>query len=218
MPSVRSFTVLPALPEALEDLEAIARNLYWSWNPECAELFERIDNKLWKSSGHNPVKLLGSVSQRKLELLAENQGFLHELQRVAQTLKLYLEGPTWFEKVCSKHGKPTIAYFSAEFGIHECLPVYSGGLGVLAGDHLKSASDLGIPLVGIGLMYQKGYFRQYLNIDGWQQEIYVDNDVYNMPLELVRKESGRPLTIGVDYPGRCVHAQIWCVHVGRVKL
>ncbi|MCH8218966.1 MAG: alpha-glucan family phosphorylase [Planctomycetes bacterium] len=218
MPSVRSFTVLPALPEALKDLEAIARNMYWSWNPECVELFERIDNKRWKSSGHNPVKLLGSVSQRKLELLAENQAFLHELQRVAQALKRYLEGPTWFEKVCSKHGKPTIAYFSAEFGIHECLPVYSGGLGVLAGDHLKSASDLGIPLVGIGLMYQKGYFRQHLNIDGWQQEVYVDNDVYNMPLELVREESGGPLSIGVDYPERCVRAQIWCVHVGRVKL
>jgi len=218
MPSVRSFTVLPALPDSLKDLELIAKNMFWAWNPECAELFERIDNRLWAASGHNPVKLLGSVSQHKLEMLAENQGFLHEMHRAAEKLKLYLEGPTWYEKVCSKHSKPVIAYFSAEFGVHECLPVYAGGLGILAGDHLKSASDLGIPLVGVGLMYQKGYFRQYLNIDGWQQEVYVENDVYSMPIELVRKESGRPLTVSVDYPGRCVQAQIWCVSVGRVKL
>ena len=218
MPSVRSFTVLPALPDSLRDLETIAKNMFWCWHPKCAELFERIDNRLWATCGHNPVKLLGSVSQHKLQMLSENQGFLHEMQRAVEKLRIYMEAPTWFEKVCSKHSKPTIAYFSAEFGIHECLPVYSGGLGILAGDHLKSASDLGVPLVGVGLMYQKGYFRQHLNIDGWQQEVYVENDVYNMPMDLVRKESGRPLTISVDYPGRCVQAQIWCVHVGRVKL
>ena len=133
-------------------------------------------------------------------------------------LRVYLEGPTWFDKVCGEPPRPVIAYFSAEFGLHECLPIYAGGLGILAGDHLKSASDLGIPLVGVGLMYQKGYFRQYLNIDGWQQETYVENDLHNMPMELVRKDSGRPLTISVDYPGRTVQAQIWCVSVGRVKL
>jgi starch phosphorylase len=218
MPSVRSFTVLPALPDSLKDLETIAKNMFWAWNPECSELFERIDNKLWAACDHNPVKLLGSVSQPKLESLAENQGFLHEMRRAADKLRMYMEAPTWYEKVCTKHSKPTIAYFSAEFGIHECLPVYSGGLGILAGDHLKSASDLGVPLVGVGLMYQKGYFRQHLNIDGWQQEVYVDNDVYNMPIELIRTESGMPLTVSVDYPGRCVQAQIWCVHVGRVQL
>jgi len=218
MPSVRSFTVLPALPESLKDLETIAKNMFWAWNPECAELFERIDNRLWAASGHNPVKMLGSVSQHKLEMLAENQGFLHEMHRAAEKLQIYLTAPTWFEKVCSKHSKPIIAYFSAEFGVHECLPVYAGGLGILAGDHLKSASDLGIPLIGVGLMYQKGYFRQYLNIDGWQHEVYVENDVYNMPLELVRADDTTPLTISIDYPGRSVQAQIWCVSIGRVKL
>ncbi len=111
-----------------------------------------------------------------------------------------------------------IAYFSAEFGIHECLPIYAGGLGILAGDHLKSASDLGIPLVGVGLLYQKGYFRQYLNVDGWQQELYVDNNFDTMPIELVRKSDGRALTISVEYPGRCISAQVWCVSIGRVKL
>jgi starch phosphorylase len=117
---------------------------------------------LWAACGHNPVKLLGSVSQERLNALAENQGFLYELRRAAEKLESYVQGPTWFEKVCSESTKPVIAYFSAEFGLHECLPIYAGGLGVLAGDHLKSASDLGVPLVGIGLLYQKGYFRQYL--------------------------------------------------------
>jgi len=218
MTKVRGFTVVPALPDSLNQLEVIARNMFWSWNPEFVELFKRIDTNLWTDCGHNPVKLLAAVSQEQLEALAENQGFLCELQRAAEKLKSYLEGPTWFEKVSSKHTKPVIAYFSAEFGIHECLPVYAGGLGILAGDHLKSASDLGLPLVGVGLLYQKGYFRQYLNIDGWQQDVYIENDFYNMPIELVREESGQPLTISVEYPGRDVYAQIWCVSVGRVKL
>ncbi len=218
MATVRSFTVVPALQDPLSDLETIARNMYWSWDSEFVELFRRVDSNLWTASGHNPVRLLGSISQEKLDSLAENQGFLNQLQRVAEKLKAYLNESTWYDKVCSESDKPIIAYFSAEFGVHECLPIYAGGLGILAGDHLKSASDLGIPLVGVGLLYQKGYFRQYLNIDGWQQEVYVENDFYNMPIKLVRKESGRPLTISVEYPGRCVVARIWCVSIGRVKL
>ena len=218
MPTVRSFTVLPTLPDILKDLEIIAKNMFWSWNPEFVELFKRVDSNLWMASGHNPVKMLGSVSQATLNELTSNQGFLGQLQRANEKLKSYFEKHTWYENECSESDKPTIAYFSAEFGVHECLPIYAGGLGILAGDHLKSASDLGVPLVGVGLLYQKGYFRQYLNIDGWQQEIYVENDFYNMPIELVRKESGRPLTISVEYPGRCVIAQIWCVSIGRVKL
>ena len=218
MPTVRSFTVVPALPDSLRDLQIIARNMFWSWNPEFVELFKRVDSNLWTACGHNPIKLLGSVSQARLEALAENQGFLCELQRAVEKLKSCLEGPTWFERVCSESTKHIIAYFSAEFGLDECLPIYAGGLGILAGDHLKSASDLGIPLIGVGLLYQKGYFRQYLDIDGRQQEVYVENDFYNMPLELVCKDSGRPLTISVEYPGRCVSAQIWSVCVGRVKL
>ncbi|GAG61365.1 unnamed protein product [marine sediment metagenome] len=126
-----------------------------------------MDSDLWDSCGHNPVKLLGTISQKRLEELAENKGFLCQLNRVSEKLKNYLHSPSWFEKVNPTGEKPLIAYFSAEYGIHECLPIYSGGLGGLAGDYLKSASDLGIPLVGVGLLYQKGYFRQYLNIDGW---------------------------------------------------
>jgi len=218
MPKVHSFTVLPALPDSLKALEVLARNMFWSWNPELVELFKRIDSNLWTACGYNPVKLLGSVSQERLDSLAENRGFLRQLEGAAEKLKSYLDGPTWFEKVCLKGAKPIIAYFSAEFGIHECLPIYAGGLGVLAGDHLKSASDLGVPLVGVGLLYQKGYFRQYLNVDGWQQEVYIENDFYNMPTELVRDKSGEPLTISTEFPGRKVYAQIWSATIGRVKL
>lgn len=218
MPSVRSFTVLPALPDSLKDLAFIARNMFWSWNPEFVDLFRRVDSKLWTACGHNPIKLLGAVDQKNLESLAKNNGFLCELQRASEKLRSYLGGKTWYDRISPKGTKPVIAYFSAEFGIHECLPIYSGGLGILAGDHLKSASDLGVPLVGIGLMYQRGYFRQYLNIDGWQQEVYAENDFYNMPIELVKNEDGSAVTITVDYPQRPVHARVWQVMVGRVKL
>jgi starch phosphorylase len=218
MPTIRSFIVWPTLPDILKDLDVVARNMFWTWNPEFVELFKRVDSNLWSASGHNPVKMLGSVSQAKLDELASNQGFLGQLQRANEKLKSYLERPTWYEKAFSKCDNPTIAYFCAEFGVHECLPIYAGGLGILAGDHLKSASDLGVPLVGVGLLYQKGYFRQYLNIDGLQQEVYAENDFFNMPIELVRRENGLPLTISVDYPDRCVIAQIWFVSVGRVKL
>ena len=218
MPGVHTFTVLPALPESLKDLEFIARNMFWCWNLEIVSLFNRIDSNLWKAWWHNPVKLLGAVSQQRLNELAENRGFVSELQRASEKLKAYLSAPTWYDKVYPEKEKPVVAYFCAEFGIHESLPIYSGGLGLLAGDHMKSASDLGVPLVGIGLLYQKGYFRQYLNVDGWQQEVFSDNDFYNMPIELVKKKDGQPLLISVDYPARSVWAQIWYVSVGRVKL
>ena len=218
MSKVHEVTIVPAVPDSLKALEAIARNMYWSWQGQFVELFKRVDSSLWTGCGHNPVKFLASVSQQRLESLADNQGFLSELKRAAERLQSYLEGPRWFDRVCSETTKPVIAYFSAEFGIHECLPMYAGGLGILAGDYLKSASDLGVPLVGVGLLYQKGYFRQYLNADGFQQEAYIENDFYNAPIELVRRESGQPLTVSLEYPGRCVLAQIWCATVGRVKL
>jgi starch phosphorylase len=218
MQNVRNFMVLPALPDSLKELENIARNMFWSWNLDCVDLFKHIDSNLWTACGHNPVKFLGNVSQERLKAAAESQGFVCRLHQAAQKLNSYLDRQTWFEKVCGDHVKPLIAYFSAEFGLHECLPIYAGGLGILAGDHLKSASDLGVPIVGVGLLYQKGYFRQFMNFDGWQQEAYIDNDFHNMPIELVRKNSGRPLKISVEFPGRSVSAQVWCASVGRVKL
>jgi len=218
MAKIHDFMVLPRLPENLKELDFIVRNMFWSWNTEYVRFFKRIEGNLWSSCGHNPVKLLNAVSQRRLEELSENQGFLCEYRRLLEKLRSYLSAPTWFEKEYFKSDKALIAYFSAEFGIHESLPLYAGGLGILSGDHLKSASDLGIPLVGIGLLYQKGYFRQYLNIDGWQQEVYVENDFYQMPIEIVRDDKGQPLTISVEFPGRDVYAQIWRINVGRIKL
>lgn len=218
MPKAHSFTILPAVPEKLRDLQLIAANMYWCWHKDAEALFRRVDSSLWLACGHNPVKLLGAVSQGQLEALSENEGFLNELGRAVEKFKAYIGGRGWFETVCSKGTKALVAYFSSEFGMHECLPLYAGGLGILAGDHLKSASDLGVPIMGVGLLYQKGYFRQYLNTDGWQQELYADSDFYDMPVELVRDEGGQPLTISVNYPGRSVAAQIWRASVGRVNV
>lgn len=218
MQKVRSFTVLPCLPDSLRDLKALAGNLYWSWNDDIIDLFKRVDPQLWEDCGHNPVKLLGTVPQSRLEDLAQNEGFVYQLNQVYEKMNVELDAPSWYDKINGGGSKPVIAYFSAEFGLHESLPIYSGGLGILAGDHLKSASDLGVPLIGIGLLYQNGYFRQYLNSDGWQQEHYVENDFYNMPVELVRKKSGRALIVSIPFPQHNVIAQIWKVQVGRVPL
>lgn len=145
MPSVYSFTVLPVLPNTLKHLKAIAGNMFWCWNPEFVNLFRHLDSSLWTACGYNPVKLLACVPQQRLEAVAENEAFLHDLQLAYEKLQSYLKAPTWFEKVCSKTRQPLIAYFSAEFGIHECLPLYAGGLGVLAGDHLKSTQTSVFP-------------------------------------------------------------------------
>ena len=145
MHRVRTFTVKPSLPEPLKDLEVIANNLFWAWNAEFSDIFRRIDYDLWKQCLHNPVKMLGMVSQARLVDLAANSGFIYQLEQAMEKMRTALESPSWYDKIYSAGTKPTIAYFSAEFGIHECLPIYSGGLGMLAGDHLKSASDLGVP-------------------------------------------------------------------------
>lgn len=215
---VGKFKVVPALPKKLEPLRYISKNLYWSWNQDAIALFRRLDKDLWESTYHNPVQLLGEIKQQRLEEVSKDSAFLSHLQRVNEDLKSYLKSPAWFQ---NKHGKDegrNIAYFSAEFGLTECLQIYSGGLGILAGDHLKSASDLGLPLVAVGLNYKEGYFQQYLNNDGWQQEKYETIDYHNQPMELEKDESGEPIKISVDFPKRKVYAQIWRIEVGRVKL
>ena len=218
MAKVRSFTVLPSLPEKLKDLKTVAKNMFWSWNSEYVELFRRIDPGLWETCGHNPVKILGCVPQSRLEELADNDGFVYQLERAVEKLEEDKVHTTWYDKVYAKKTKPLIAYFSAEFGIHESIPIYSGGLGILAGDHLKSASDLGVPLIGVGLCYQDGYFRQYLNADGWQQERYQENDFYNMAIEMIRDSNGHPMTISVQFPQRSVKLYIWKAQIGKVDL
>jgi starch phosphorylase len=217
--SIRTFTVLPHLPTRLQALQKLAYNLWWCWNPEAVALFRRIEPDLFEQLDHSPVKLLGAIDQSRFEVLADDDGFLAHMDRVEEALNHYMAAPTWYQETYGEAGANVrIAYFSAEFGIHESIPVYSGGLGVLAGDHLKSASDLGIPLMGVGLMYRQGYFRQYLNVDGWQQERYPENDFFNLPLVPETTTDGRPLLVGVQMPGREVLARIWRIQVGRVPL
>ncbi len=215
---IGNFSVVPSLPEKLEPLREIAYNLYWTWNKDAYELFRRLDKDLWESTNHNPVMVLGKISQETLAELSEDQGFLSHMNRVFLQLNIYLEEKAWYQKKYGEAEKPYIAYFSAEFGLTECLQIYSGGLGVLAGDHLKSASDLGLPLVGIGLCYKEGYFQQYLTSDGWQQEKYEVQDFLNLPMTLVKTEDDTPLKLSLDFPGRQIYFQVWKIQVGRIPL
>jgi starch phosphorylase len=216
--SLRTFTVLPHLPTRLQPLQKVAYNLWWCWNHEAVALFRRIDDDLFEALDNSPVKLLGAIDQARLEQLQHDDGFLAHLDRVDAALHDYMTRPTWFQETYGEAGDFRIAYFSAEFGIHESIPIYSGGLGVLAGDHLKAASDLGLPLVGVGLMYREGYFRQYLNVDGWQQERYPENDFFNLPLIPETYPDGSPLLVNMAFPGREVWARLWRIQVGRVPL
>ncbi len=226
MKAIRRFTVRPVLPEALAPLQRLARNLRWSWHPPTRELFASMDPDQWESSSHDPIKLLGRLSGGRLEELAEDPSFVSRVDRLASDLEAYLSGPRWYQGETRRReesGEPrmpsAIAYFSAEFGITGALPQYSGGLGILAGDHLKSASDLGAPIVGVGLLYGAGYFRQSLTRDGRQAETYPVLDPDNLPLTLLREEDGTPALVRVNLPGgRVLAAQIWRADVGRVPL
>lgn len=212
------FNVVPSLPEKLEPLREIVYNLYWSWNPDAIDLFRRLDRKLWDETHHNPVLMLGKISQNRLNEVAADDSFISHMNRVSVQLNICLEEKSWYQKNFGNEEDKFIAYFSAEFGLTECLQVYSGGLGVLAGDHLKSASDLGLPLVAVGLCYKEGYFQQYLTTDGWQQERYEITDFYNQPMTLVTNFDNTPLKIEMDFPGRKVIVQVWKIQVGRVPL
>ena len=219
MKPIRTFAVIPSLPPPVERLRDLAYNLRWAWNQDTIALFRRLDSDLWESTGHNPILILGTIDQAKLEAAAADEGFLAHLARVAEDLDAYLAGEsTWFSRTYGATQSPLVAYFSAEFGVTDCLSIFAGGLGLLAGDHLKSASDVGIPLVGVGLLYQQGYLRQRLDEAGWQHEIYADNDFHTLPLSLERRPDGSPQTVAVAYPGRQVTAQMWRVQVGRLTL
>lgn len=216
---VTTVNVVPNLPKPLERLEELAYNLRWAWDHETTKLFRRLDPELWEQTYHNPVGLLGRISQERLQAALDDPAFMAHLNRVCGDFDDYMSAKnTWYDKHHTDEEKPNIVYFSMEFGLTECLQNYSGGLGVLSGDHLKSASDLGIPLIGVGLLYQEGYFQQYLNADGYQQESYPINDYSTLPVELQRKENGEPIKITVAMPGRDLYAQIWKVQVGRVPL
>jgi glycogen phosphorylase len=215
--AIRRFTVRTVLPEPLRPLEELVLNLRWSWHNETIELFRSVDPELWESVRHDPVRLLGEVSAERLAALAGDRRFLRRLQDATEDLRDYLTAPRWYQ---SLSGAPAaIAYFSPEYGIAAALPQYSGGLGILAGDHLKTASDLGVPIIGVGLLYRHGYFTQSLSADGWQLERYPPVDPNGLSLSLIRESDGTPLRITVGLPdGRTLAAQVWLARVGRVPL
>lgn len=218
MRTIQKFRVRPTLPDRLNPLLEIARNLWWTWNPEAVSLFERTHPRVWRETNHNPIALLAEVDQDRLNDLAAQESFLAHLDRVHQNLRRYLAHPTWYSQVHEEPHQSRVAYFSTEFGLHECLPFYAGGLGVLAGDHLKSASELGLPLVGMGLLYRRGYFHQQLDRDGMQLETYRENHYSSLPMEVVRDADGAPLLVEVTLAERRVLLRVWRVQVGRVPL
>ena len=217
---VARVTVAPKLPPQLSRLHELTYNLRWAWDHEAISLFRRLDPELWEETGHNPEWMLGRLSQARLSALVDDSSFMAHYARVCRSVDDYMRADeSWFSaKFSHDERPPAVAYFSMEFGLTECLQNYSGGLGVLSGDHLKSASDLGVPMIGVGILYQEGYFQQVLNADGYQQESYPINDYVNLPLRLQLDERGEPIKIAVPLPGRELYAQIWKVQVGRVPL
>jgi len=213
-----TYAVRPRLPENLSFLNTLANNLWWEWNYNAIDLFRRVSRQLWEEGRQNPIHVLMHADQERIDYLSREEGFLNHLDRVRVAFESYMTQPRWYQHTYPGEGKLLVAYYSAEFGLSSCLPIYSGGLGILAGDHLKTASDMGLPLVAVGLAYRVGYFHQYLNIDGWQQERYDANDFYSLPVEQVRDASGGLMTIDVPYLGRPVKAAMWRVNVGRVPL
>ncbi len=212
-------TVNPQLPKNINRLQEIANNLWWSWNSEFLRLFKKIDNDLWETVDKNPVKFLRRVSQERIERASNDDKFVKEYNKVVKNFDDYMTSKdTWFNKKYPENKNDLIAYFSAEYGLDQTIPIYSGGLGILSGDHLKSASDLGIPLVGVGLLYKNGYFNQKIEGYGIQVSEYQDIDLENLPINPVKNEKGEDLIIYVKFPKRRLYLKVWQINVGRVKL
>ncbi|HEV2256020.1 MAG TPA: alpha-glucan family phosphorylase [Streptosporangiaceae bacterium] len=220
MRAIRRFTVRVTLPEPLAALLGLMLNLRWSWHPPTAELFASIDPDAWQASGGDPIAMLSAVPPERMTALAADPDFLARLGEAEQGLRDYMSGPRWYADAgLVQAGPAAVAYFSPEYGITAALPQYSGGLGILAGDHLKSASDLGVPLIGVGLLYRHGYFTQSLSADGWQAERYPSDDPNGQPLELLRDATGSAVRVAVGLPaGRQLSAQVWVAQVGRIPL
>lgn len=219
MRAIRRFTVRPVLPEALAGLSTLAGNLRWSWHPDTQDVFASIDPELWSEVNHDPVRLLGAVGRERLDELAGDEDFRGRLHAANESLDRYLTGERWYARRAGEDAPRSIAYFSPEYGISAVLPQYSGGLGILAGDHLKAASDLGIPVVGVGLFYRHGYFKQSLSREGWQQETYPVLDPDELPLSLLREADGSRAIVSIAMPGGPdLLARIFVASVGRVPL
>lgn len=212
-------TVNPQLPKRIEKLSEIGYNLWWSWNTEFLKLFKEIDIDLWESVNKNPIKFLKLVTQEKLEKAAQSPEFLKKYDKVVENFEDYMKSKNnWFEKKYPDNKNDIIAYFSAEYGLDQTLAIYSGGLGILSGDHLKSASDLGVPLVAIGLLYKKGYFNQKINGNGIQETEYNDIDIENLPIESVKDSEGKDVLVALHFPKKKLYLKAWKVNVGRVEL
>jgi len=217
MKNFQTYQVFPNIPINLEFLEDLSRNMWWCWNKDAIELFRRIDPTLWGECGRNPIAFLARIPQDRFEQLAGDEGYLAHLKRVKEDFQNRVMSPVDHDETNLKPTE-TIAYFSMEFGIHESLPLFAGGLGILSGDHLKASSNLALPLIGIGLMYRYGYFRQYLNPEGWQQEAYPETDLYNLPAERIRDAAGNDLIVTVTGLQGPIYAIIWKIMVGRITL
>jgi starch phosphorylase len=217
--ALRRFSVRAQLPAALAPLQELATNLRWTWHGPTQDLFAGVDESAWWAAGGDPVRLLGEVRPQRLAELAEDAAFVDRVRERAEDLRSYLAEPRWYQTHGGEGFPSAVGYFSMEFGVSEVLPNYSGGLGILAGDHLKAASDLGVPLVAVGLLYRSGYFRQSLSLDGWQQENYPALDPQGLPLHLLQDAAGTPVLVGVAMPGgRTLRARVWQASVGRVPL
>ncbi|WP_157156526.1 alpha-glucan family phosphorylase [Diaminobutyricimonas sp. LJ205] len=217
MKAIRRFTVRTVLPERLAVLGELATNLRWSWHEHTRQLFSAMSPELWEASGRDPVKLLGAIEPTRLDALAADDGFVDRAHALHAELQRYLTEPRWYQSL--ENAPASIAYFSPEFGIAAAMPQYSGGLGILAGDHLKSASDLGVPIVAVGLFYRNGYFRQSISREGWQEESYPTLDPDGLPFTLLRNPDGTPAQVVLALPeGRALSARVWRVAVGRVTL
>ena len=207
------------MPEKLRRLPEVANNLWWSWNLEARQLFRRLDYPLWRSTQHNPMQMLYEMSVDKLEERAADPAFVLYYNKILKRFDEELAAEnTWWKTAHADVADKMVAYFSAEFGLHNSLPIYSGGLGILSGDHVKEASDLGLNFVGVGFMYPQGYFRQRLPAHGWQESVYQQLDMSQAPVELVRNEQGQPVKISVKIGDADVYTQVWQVRVGRISL
>src|SRR5258706_4885773 len=214
-------TVFRTLPTRISRLHELAYNLWWSWHPEARALYSSLDPDLWEQAGHNPVRLLCELQPRVLEKASHDPDYLQRYDGILNEFDEYMHprpGETWFSHIYPELTNQTVAYFSAEFGLHESLPIYSGGLGMLAGDHAKEASDLGLPYIGVGMLYAEGYFQQRIPHDGTQEAFYDVLHFSEAPVLPVYDEKGAEVMISVDLPGRPVFARLWKVQVGRIPL
>ncbi len=217
MEEMQIYKVYPAIPEGLSFLNYLARNLWWCWNHEAIELFQRIHPMQWEAIGKNPVAFLSNISQRRFEELSKDESFLGHLERVKAKFERMFSHVSQIKEI-DLEPKETIAYFSMEFGLHESLPFFAGGLGILAGDHLKAASSLGIPLTGMGLLFREGYFRQFLDHTGWQQETYPINDVFDLPVQKLKDTSGFEIKIAIPGPDGVIAVCVWQLKIGKIRL